>query len=163
MCYHSPLTYQSSTDTLMKFEIRSVHGRPRFPAAEAGGLPRRERARQKPPERGGGKRCPRSAPCRQQPAAAPKTRGTTSSKRASPLQNLLTGRKGLESSLPLLCMAVEKENCLTPGNNRVRAGSGCGSSSSSCWYGRCSTLFHSALIAVFHQLKARQLSAGGSS
>lgn len=58
---------------------------------------------------------------------------------------------------------LKRKNCLTPGNNRVRAGSGCCSSSSSCWYGRCSTLFHSALIAVFHQLKARQLSAGGSS
>lgn len=166
MCYHSILTYRSSTNTLTKFEIHFVHKRPRFPAAEARELPRTERARQKPLDHGREKRSPRSTPCLQQPAAASKTRSTTTKPSSNDPPLFRISSRGERDWKPLSrCCAwqLKRKNCLTPGNNRVLARSCCCSSSSSCWYGRCSTLFHSALIAVFHQLKARQLSAGGSS
>lgn len=151
----------------MKFEIHFVHERPRFPAAEAGELPRAERARQKPPDHGGGKRSPGSPPCLQQPAAASKTRSTATKPPSNdpPLLRISSrGERDWKALSRCCAWQLKRKNCLTPGNNRVLTRScRCYCSSSSCWYGRCSTLFHSAVIAVFHQLKARQLSAGGSS
>lgn len=102
------------------------------------------------------------------PAAASETRSTATKPSSDdpPLLRISSrGERDRKALSRRRAWQSGRKSCLTPGNNRVRAGSGCRRccSSSSCRYGRCSTLFHSALIAVFHQLKARQLSAGGSS
>lgn len=101
------------------------------------------------------------------PAAASKTRSTATKPPSNdpPLLRISSrGERDWKALSRCCAWQLKRKNCLTPGNNRVLARSCCCCcSSSSCWYGRCSTLFHSAVIAVFHQLKARQLSAGGSS
>lgn len=101
--YYSTLTYRSSTNTPMKFEIHFVHECPSLPAAAAAAsreLPRSGRARQEPPARGGGERCPRSAPCRLQPPPKPAAPPPNLPQTIRPSSEFPRGEKGTAKLSP---------------------------------------------------------------